>query len=288
METSLLTMQVANLALSLDSRDSDIKLELPVCHEKFLIPNQESGLALQVQCGQAGRSENWRSVFYSPDSWALWIDEKARYVFRPSLKSPPTRYVFVDQDFSLGKVLVEFDHSGSPEDSFYPLVDIDIILYVNWLAKHGDFVVHSAGIDDAGQGYCFIGPSGIGKSTLAGLWLEHSPATVLGDDQAIIRYLDGRFWIFGTPWHTNLARCSPEGVPLTKVFFLRQDAVNSVQPFAPSEVTTALLRTAFLPYYNADGMSKILDSFARLVVQVPFYTLGFRPEPQVLNVIRKI
>jgi hypothetical protein len=162
-----------------------------------------------------------------------------------------------------------------------------MMLFANWLSRFGDLLVHAAGVDDGGLGYCLVGPSGAGKSTLASLWSAQAPVTVLGEDQVIVRFIDGEFWMFGTPWHQFPDRCSPRGVPLSKVFFLEQDSVNGVQACGPDAAAVRLLESTFAPLYHAAGMSNILDNLARLVEQVPFYTLRFRPQADALHYIQQ-
>jgi hypothetical protein len=193
----------------------------------------------------------------------------------------------IDEDFRSGDIWIDINKSSAPVADPYPLEHIEMILFANWLSGFGDFLVHAAGVDDGGQGYCLVGPSGAGKSTLASLWATESPGAVLGEDQVILRFIDGQFWIFGTPWHRNPDRCSPRGVPLTKVFFLEQDGANGVQAHDPDAAAVHLLENTFAPLYHADGMSNILDNLARLVEQVSFYTLRFRPQAEALHCVRQ-
>jgi hypothetical protein len=109
---------------------------------------------------------------------------------------------------------------------------------------------------------------------------------VLGEDQVILRYLEGRFWIFGTPWHLNASLCSPLGVPLDKLFFLDRTSGHGAGPFGPLEGTARLLQTAFVPYYDRAGVTRILDTLARLAEQVRFYTLGYRLGADLLELVR--
>jgi hypothetical protein len=194
--------------------------------------------------------------------------------------------MIVDKDFRFGDIWIDISDSVVSVEDLYPLEHIDMAFFANRLSVLGGFLVHAAGVDDGGLGYCLVGPSGAGKSTLASLWAAGSPGTVLGEDQVILRFIDGRFWIFGTPWHQNPDRCSPRGVPLEKVFFLEQDNANGVQQCGPDAAALRLLENTFAPLYHAAGMSRILDNLACLSEQVPFYTLRFRPQADSLRYIR--
>jgi hypothetical protein len=286
--TDVIGLRVAGLDLWLDARGSGVPLAAPVGHAQFLAAGAPgAGLTLRVRDGPLRSTEGWRPVLHPAETWQLWRDGAGRHVFVASRLSPPPRQIAIDEAFSTGEVAGEFGASVAGRQGLYPLRDMDMPLFVNWLAGFGDLIVHASGIDDAGEGYCFVGPSGAGKSTLATALSSHSSVTVLGEDQVILRYLDGRFLVFGTPWHTNPARCSPGGVPLKKLFFLDRTAGHGVEPCGRMAGIEHLLQDAFVPYYNHTGVARILDTLSRLAEQVPFYTLSFRLGADDMKPIRE-
>lgn len=280
-------LKVAGLELWLDAARTGLELAASACHTPFLASGAAGGgLMLRVRDGPLPGTNGWQSVFHDRETWQLWRDEAGRHVFVAPRDSPPRRQVAVDADFRAGEVVGEFGANGGTGRAVYPLQDIDMAIYANWLAESGDLIVHAAGIDDAGVGYAFVGPSGSGKSTLAAELSSDSSVTVLGEDQVIVRYQEGRFVVYGTPWHTNPARCSPGGVPLKKLFFLDRTAGHGTGPCGPRAGIERLLQDAFIPYYNGAGVDRILDNLARLAGQVPFPTIGFRIGADVLGLIR--
>ena len=122
------------------------------------------------------------------------------------------------------------------------LASTDIRITVNWLARFGDLILHAASIVVGAEGYCFLGESGAGKSTLAAALATEMGVPILGEDQAILRNLDGEFWIFGTPWHERADRCLPQGVPLKKVFFVDRNLAPGIHPITPSEASNVCKR----------------------------------------------
>ncbi len=279
--------RLAELELWLDGADSRVPLTLPPCHAPFRLEGRpRGGLSLRVRDGAPRSTAGWHALFRGAESWQLWRDDAGRRVFVPSAHSPPARQVAVDASFRWGEVLGQFNAGGANGRAVYPLQDIDMVLVVNMLAETGDLLLHAAGVDDRGAGYAFVGPSGAGKSTVAGELADRHSAMVLGEDQVILRRRGSQFLIYGTPWHTSPARCSPGGVPLEKLFILDRAGGHNVAPFGRRHGVERLLQNALVPYYHHAGVERILDTVARLAEQVPFYTLGFRVGADVMSLVR--
>jgi len=288
MSSDVIGLRVADLELWLDARGSGVGLMLPACHGLFTVPGKlPGGLMLQVREGPLAPTESWQSVFCDSGTWQLWLDGEGRHVFAAPRYSPPPRQITVDAGFCAGKVVGQFGANGSRGKAVYPLQDIDMVILANWLAETGDPIVHAAGIDDEGAGYAFVGPSGAGKSTLMSELASRHAITVLGEDQVIVRRREGRFLLYGTPWHSNPQRCSPGGVPLRKLFFLDRAGRRGITPCGPREGIERLMQDALIPYYNRMGVERILDGLAGLVEQVPLFTLSYRLGSDVMELIRE-
>lgn len=281
-------LRVAGLELWLDARESGVPLAVPGCHAPFTVAGAAGGgLTLYIRDGPLHSTEGWQPLFYDAETWQLWRDPAGRQVFVTSNHSPPPRQIAVDPAFRGGEVIGQFRFSVPPGQAVYPLQDMDIILFANWLASLGDLILHACGIEDEGAGYAFVGPSGAGKSTLASELASRPSVTVLGEDQVIVRHQEGQFVIYGTPWHTNPARCSPRGAPLKKLFFLDRMATHGVEPCQPGRGVERLLQDSFIPYYNHAGVARILDTLSRLAEQVPFHFLGFQLGADVVKLIQE-
>jgi hypothetical protein len=159
------------------------------------------------------------------------------------------------------------------------------VLMMCLLAQRGGLLLHACGIKDGERGYLFTGHSTHGKSTIARLWKEQ--ATVLNDERIVLRWRDGRFWIFGTPWNGEYHELSPEGVPLGKVLFLQHAKSNRLSRVeGGAKASTMLLARSFPPLWDAEAMRSALDFCAQLVESVPCYELGFVPDSRVLDLVR--
>jgi len=183
-------------------------------------------------------------------------------------------------DFSSGRLYLQ---EGESTDKYFPLNTMDIIVFSNWLANRGELLLHASGIAVNGKGYAFVGRSGAGKSTLAANLATGQGVTILGEDQVALRYRNGSFWIYGTPWHLNVSKCSPVGVPLQKIFFLDRDSDEVIRPIPSQDGFKLLMKTAFIPFYRPTQVDFIMANLERLCFTVPAYTLAFHLGDDILE-----
>jgi hypothetical protein len=281
---TVLGLRVADLQLWLDARQSGIQMQVPPCYTPFLVQCPIDGdLHLLVRSGSPGRRQGWRTLCTAPESWELWQDECGEYALISPEGARPRRAATFDAVFQRGEVVgVDAAYQGNAS---FPLWEMDMVLYANWLAETGDLILHAAGVELDGFAYCFVGQAGAGKSTLAAAFARMTSATILGEDNVVLRYLDGRFHIFGTPWHLDPARCSPRGAPLRRLYFLDREGDRGIRPCAEVDGIAWLLRTAFLPYYRSEAVVLILNNLAILAEHVPFFTLGYELGTGVLPLV---
>jgi hypothetical protein len=156
------------------------------------------------------------------------------------------------------------------------------LLMINYLAQGYGVILHACGMDYNGKGMLFTGESGAGKSTLANLWDREKGVAVLSDDRTIVRYVDGEFRMYGTPWHGEAKFGSPRGVKLEKIFFLRHSQKNTLRPLTRIQSVLKMLQCSFPPYWDAAGMEFTMGLFEKLANHIPCNELAFRPDASAI------
>jgi len=284
-------LSIADLAIKIKLLFYNIQFEVPDCHKKFLINKSDktscnlknqNNLILNFENKIISELDLFHTNVAQTEIWELWETHRGDFVFYQP-KEIPERFVLVSCDFSRGEIFGELIKNGNYLN--YPLKHIDMVIYSNWLAEFGDLILHASGFALDGLGYAFIGESGRGKSTLVSNFTKHQGLTILGEDQVILRYLDGRFWIFGTPWHLNPEYCSPIGVPLKNLFVLDRSAAAVTYPLSPTEAMAAIMQTAFIPYYRKTKVERIMDNLDLLVREISIYTLAYELGTNILPAI---
>jgi hypothetical protein len=215
-------------------------------------------------------------LFDTQPNWRLCYCDK-KYIFQTR-----DRTAVLTPDFTSGKIYITKNPRSFPFT--YPL---DEILMINLLSKGRGMMAHACGLRDKHEGMLFVGESGAGKSTLCNLWKGKKDISVLSDDRIIVRRMGGRFWIYGTPWHGDANVCSPEKVPLEKIFFLKHAKMNKVKKIEGINAASRLVVCSFPTYWDKKGMDFTLEFCTEVVQKIPCYELGFVPDESILDLIER-
>ena len=201
---------------------------------------------------------------------------------------PSHRVAIFDEHFRSGDVYVEL--LDEPADVYpYPLgFPLDRILLLNTLGLDRGIMMHACGVDDAGRGLLFTGPSGAGKTTMARLWSDHGDATVLGDECIIVRRVEHQYRVYGTPWTGQDRVACPGGVPLERIFFIQHADEDAVSRKGWISTVESLLTQVFSTFYDRAAMQYTLDFCSELGRRVPGYDLRFVPTSEVVRLVQEM
>ena len=122
---------------------------------------------------------------------------------------------------------------------------------------------------------------------MASLWFQNH-ATILNDDRVIVREKDGVFWMYGTPWHGDFRPFSTEGLPISKIFFLRHGETNSVTPKKGAEAVSMILARSFPPLWDKRGMDQAMKLCDDLATKTPSFELHFKPDGGIVDFVRRL
>ena len=91
--------------------------------------------------------------------------------------------------------------------------------------------------------------------------------------------------MFGTPWHGDAKVASPEGVPLERIFIIKQSPENYALPLSVNNAASALFVRCFPTFWDSLGMTYILNLLSEIAEQIPCCELGFVPDPSILDLV---
>ena len=146
--------------------------------------------------------------------------------------------------------------------------------YKEILSK-GAFFLHSSAVCVDGEGFAFTGPCGAGKSTHSALWRKYfgEKAIPVNDDKPVVRIMDGKVYVCGTPFSGKHDINTNTIVPLKGICVLKQAKENSIVRLKAFEATGILMEQT-LRCNEPDKMMALLSLLDTTLKLVPVYRLS--------------
>jgi hypothetical protein len=144
------------------------------------------------------------------------------------------------------------------------------------LIRYNGFLIHSSALAYENKAYLFSAPSGTGKSTHALLWKKvfgEENVISINDDKPALRLIDGKYFVFGTPFSGKTDQNENMCVPIQGICILNRAEENSIQPITAREALVPLLNQTIRPTEKI-GMEKLLTLLDLLIQTVPIYKMG--------------
>lgn len=188
----------------------------------------------------------------APDGWS----ETVEYL-------PDFRWCFSESHNS-------FSHIGLEE----------LLLYRDRVILHASFISSPLG------GILFTGPSGVGKSTQAGLWETYMESTIINGDRPILGKTGKSWTAYGSPY-AGSSRCHRnEKLPIRAIVKLEQGAENRVWRLTSGQAFHGLFAQMTVNSWNPDYVEKVCDLTADLVASVPVYRMICTPDRRAVETLK--
>jgi len=285
-------VRIAGIDLALVSVDPAMKIQIQGASENFLIHEENPDITIEASWDDLSTMKlEGQKLFESGAVWQLY-EKNNIYVFSlnsEAFGSIPYTVARVRKDWTWGEARL---HRGyfNPDESIYPLeYPLDELLMVNFLSLGRGAEVHACGVVSShGDGHLFLGQSRAGKTTLARLWQKEKGAAILSDDRIILRQLDGKVWMYGTPWHGEAEIASPARLPLTRIYFLQHGKTNELVQLGTTEAVARLFACSFLPFHSPEALEFTLGFFEKVAKAVPCCDLKFLPDKRAVEFIQQL
>lgn len=140
--------------------------------------------------------------------------------------------------------------------------------------------IHTSVIQYYGRTVLFLGESGTGKSTHTRLWRENiEGAVLLNDDSPILRIIDGKPWMFGSPWSGKTPCYKNESYPLAACVRLSQAPYNKIHRLNIPQGYAAI-HPSCPPDFAYDDIlyDYISETLGQVLSEVPIFHLECLPD----------
>ena len=223
------------------------------------------------------------TVLYADLNFRIHPDGRGGYLrsFLDSGKDPAP-YAVTTYDFPRGILTVDYlqdgiRHFSGINNSFFHLG------FEAMLIRKDRLCLHAACVDTPLGGILFSGPSGIGKSTQAGLWCQYRGAEQINGDRPILsREPDG--WLaWGSPY-AGSSRCHVnKSCPVTAIVMLRQAPQCSLRRLNQAETFRAVWSGLTMNSWDAEFVATACDLTMALLDAVPVFEFSCTPDEQAVN-----
>lgn len=165
--------------------------------------------------------------------------------------------------------------------SRHPELDDDMGEYISTgfnfykkLLEYNGIMLHSSVVGFDGKAYLFTADSGVGKSTHTKLWLEllGDRAFILNDDKPALRFMDGEWFAFGTPWSGKHDISENIGLPIEGIAVLSRGEENKITLFNGREAVKLIIKQTNRPKKKED-CEIFLQLLEKLFTEIPVWKL---------------
>lgn len=161
----------------------------------------------------------------------------------------------------------------------YGLNSCLMLSYAFCVASFDTVLIHASLVRKEGRGYAFTAKSGTGKSTQVSNWMRYIPGCdLMNDDNPIVRVIDGKAFIYGSPWSGKTPCYRKVKAEFGGVAQIKRAPENKIQRLNTIDSFVTLLPACSTMKWdervflcNSQTVSKILET-------VPVYNLFCLPD----------
>jgi hypothetical protein len=235
------------------------------------------------------------------ESRAQWkmvtaVDEIAPYYYGYTFEDKTIYEYLMTREVRAGYFVMNKDYT---EGEYYPCPRIGgrttlfqvntslMIQYTFATAGLSTLLLHASVTRYEGRANLFFGVSGTGKSTHSRLWHEYVPGSdLMNDDNPVIRYVDGQFFVYGSPWSGKTTCYRNVVAPVNAFVRLEQFPENRIARLEPLQAYASVIAAVSTIRWNHDIMSLLVPTIERVAMTVPCFQLKCRPDEEAVRVCK--
>ena len=163
----------------------------------------------------------------------------------------------------------------------FGLNNVIMLIFAFAGSKRDTVLIHASLVRKDGWGYAFIAKSGTGKSTQVSMWLRHIPGCdLMNDDNPIIRIIDGKPYIYGSPWSGKTPCYRNVKARLGAVTRIDRAQANSIDKLKPVAAFVSVLPSCSSMKWDTYTYNSLCDIVTRIVETTDIYILHCLPDKE--------
>ncbi len=195
-------------------------------------------------------------------------------------KKPDFEIILTQEDIDYERYL---SGENYPE-SYFETLALSRRIAENLLAYDG-MLLHCSAVEVDEKAYLFTAPSGTGKSTHASFYKEifKNRATIINDDKPIVRKIDGKFFVFGSPWQGKHKIGENKKAKIKGICHLTRGKTNQITKADKNYMISVLLSQTLRPK-EEEKMDKLLTLLEEMLDSTDLYLLKCNKEKESAKV----
>lgn len=158
---------------------------------------------------------------------------------------------------------------------------------VHHMTQTGGFLLHASWIRIDGKAVLFTGPSGVGKSTQAALWVQHRNATLVNGDRAAVFPLEDQVQVRGVPYCGSSGVTENLTMPLAAVVCLSQAPETTITRLTGARAFHRLWQECCINVWNPGDLEQASESVSAVISRVPIFHLSCTPDLSAVLALEK-
>ena len=185
-----------------------------------------------------------------------------------------------NKDFSEGTVALRGDWTMRN----FGLNNSLMMMYAFASADKDTLLMHASVIRKDNIGYLFLGVSGTGKSTHTANWLKYIEGTdLMNDDNPVVRVIDGKGYVFGSPWSGKTPCYKNTEAPIGGFVQLKQAPFNKIRKMEILESFASLIPSCSVMKWDKRVYGGACDAVTHLIESTPIYFLENLPDEDAVK-----
>ena len=188
--------------------------------------------------------------------------------------------MLVSDDYKRLRLLQQEKRSITFNEMWYIRIALECLLI-----HRGYVSLHAACVDLDGEAFAFSGPSGIGKSTRANVWINTFGAELISGDRPMIR--TDRPEAFGVPWDGKEHCFRNAHFPLSVICDVRRSDSVYVRKMTFAQKRRLLMQQCFLPMWDTDTAAIQIMNIVRLASRAKIVRVFCGPREDDMKALRQ-
>lgn len=237
------------------------------------------------ECSHGSPSPARRFNEEAPYIWVCENDDMPVFGFSVS-PDEPDFLLCADRDFRNARVILP---AGATDCLLsFALANSTMLMYMLAASGLDTLLIHASTVVHEGLGYAFTGRSSSGKSTHSRLWLDNiEGCMLLNDDNPVVRILDGKAVIYGSPWSGKTACYKNAQAPLKAIVHIFQAPANSIERLSGIRAYASFITSCSNLRWDrkvSDGINACVE---KLLTLCGFYNLHCLPDREAALLCRR-